>query len=925
MFRSSLTCTVKAPEEMIRRQRSQPMSHSVLESQLAGGIPEVTFNGDFQVSDAALHIRPGLVASVTSALRSQEHCGALLIGDHGVGKTFIARQAMEELAGQCLMVSLRGSEATSGVAFGALAPLMGAIEDPQLENPLAVLRDIARDLDRRANGRAVIIFLDNVQFLDPDSAMIVGQLVTNRTARLLLACDSLASAPQEIIGLWRDGMLVRVDVPSFSEAETRLWLRALLQTPISEAAAMALWVASRGNPRLLYAVLMEQIEAKILTKSDGVWVLTGAAFACTGNTADTILASVVSLPDEERQVAEVLALSGGMSIDHLMSFCDPVAVDSLQHRGYLTLSHGETGGAQLAGKMLAEVLAEQVTVGRSRELYQLVTRVAGGNGTSSTSRVAMAVWAIDCGHQLDLEPTLAAARIATNIGRPEQAIHILDALHGNADDLRVGLQQARAHMAIGDLSRSKTAINQLKMNLDRATVAQRLELLLLRSRIVSGPAQGTGESNDVLEEITRALDGSVSGRGAEDGEVGRLHEQLKLALAERAMHEGRYLEVESKLKGLYASDATLTTKRMAALWLMEIYTLTGRVTDAEHLATEIDFYDVIGDEPGGTSEPCGSALIGAVTTSLMAAKTGSHKWNESAGMFNRSKETSLEELVYGLNLAYHGCSDKALSALISAASQLDRLGEHGAASLARSARGYVHALKGENDAAQECLRRGRSAMVNSSRLISIANAYFQVMTLAELDLGEKAIVKLFALADEERRFKTVGVELAFVSSAVRLGNMSGAQRLIELADRVQGEQARIFANFGRGLLAQDASTLVAAAESALAQGDHVLARDVSRAALKIARESLDKVHMRMAQQLIRIAVLSLGRVQPSTEDGQVLTLREQEIAIQAADGASNKAIAAKMHISVRTVEGHLYQVYAKLQVTSRAELRETLT
>ncbi|WP_432641303.1 response regulator transcription factor [Arthrobacter polaris] len=76
--------------------------------------------------------------------------------------------------------------------------------------------------------------------------------------------------------------------------------------------------------------------------------------------------------------------------------------------------------------------------------------------------------------------------------------------------------------------------------------------------------------------------------------------------------------------------------------------------------------------------------------------------------------------------------------------------------------------------------------------------------------------------------------------------------------------------------------------------------------------------------MIRNAILKLGRVKPSIDDGQVLTLREQEIALQAAEGASNKAIASKMHISVRTVEGHLYQVYSKLQVTSRAELREIL-
>ena len=47
-------------------------------------------------------------------------------------------------------------------------------------------------------------------------------------------------------------------------------------------------------------------------------------------------------------------------------------------------------------------------------------------------------------------------------------------------------------------------------------------------------------------------------------------------------------------------------------------------------------------------------------------------------------------------------------------------------------------------------------------------------------------------------------------------------------------------------------------------------------------------------------------------------------AFPAAAGASNKEIARDMGVSVRTVEGHLYQVYAKLQVTSRVELAPLL-
>ena len=55
-----------------------------------------------------------------------------------------------------------------------------------------------------------------------------------------------------------------------------------------------------------------------------------------------------------------------------------------------------------------------------------------------------------------------------------------------------------------------------------------------------------------------------------------------------------------------------------------------------------------------------------------------------------------------------------------------------------------------------------------------------------------------------------------------------------------------------------------------------------------------------------------------------LTRREREIVVLAARGLSNKSIAERLTVSVRTVEGHLYRATHKLGVSERAALAEVV-
>jgi DNA-binding CsgD family transcriptional regulator len=77
-----------------------------------------------------------------------------------------------------------------------------------------------------------------------------------------------------------------------------------------------------------------------------------------------------------------------------------------------------------------------------------------------------------------------------------------------------------------------------------------------------------------------------------------------------------------------------------------------------------------------------------------------------------------------------------------------------------------------------------------------------------------------------------------------------------------------------------------------------------------------------AKRELRASGETVRRRQPEVWDQ--LTPQELQIAQLAADGLSNREIGERLYISHRTVGTHLYQVFPKLGVTSRTELRAVL-
>ena len=100
----------------------------------------------------------------------------------------------------------------------------------------------------------------------------------------------------------------------------------------------------------------------------------------------------------------------------------------------------------------------------------------------------------------------------------------------------------------------------------------------------------------------------------------------------------------------------------------------------------------------------------------------------------------------------------------------------------------------------------------------------------------------------------------------------------------------------------------------------------ARAHLSTALSTFERLAAKpwMARASSELRATGLPSASPSRLSTVSLTPQQREIALLAATGLSNKKIGERLFLSPRTVATHLYQLFPKLGVTSRAALRDAL-
>jgi DNA-binding CsgD family transcriptional regulator len=200
---------------------------------------------------------------------------------------------------------------------------------------------------------------------------------------------------------------------------------------------------------------------------------------------------------------------------------------------------------------------------------------------------------------------------------------------------------------------------------------------------------------------------------------------------------------------------------------------------------------------------------------------------------------------------------------------------------------------------------------------------YAVLARVELARGDRAAAEALTARSEEV-LEGLGLPLTEAwllhsRAAIALAGgdaVAAADLALEAAERAESVDAP--------LPAARCRTLAGEALAAAGRREDGV-RELQRAEAELSALGAERYRDEAARQLRRLGQRVAARQRRGGGEGlDALSGREREIADRVAEGRTNREIGAELFLSEKTVEGHLTRVFAKLGVTSRAEVAEVV-
>lgn len=825
--------------------------------------------------------------------------GIALLGPAGVGKSRLLHELADRAEqGGYTVVRTVASVSTRSIPFG---PFVDLLPGGPTQDRLSMLGAAITGLVERSNSGDLLLTVDDAHHLDETSLAFLVSVVTSQVATVAITARSGEPMPGDLVDLWTNGVIERLDMGPLGRSDVRLLLQARLGE-VSLDLEEELWRLAAGNPLVLHELIEGAIgRAIVQDDEDGTWVRAGS-LATSARLTDLVNSRLHSLPGEARQSMDVLAVGSPLPLAIAREALGENLPLLEQSSHAVIVDDGGDGAVVPAHPLYGEILESNIGEERSRASHrQLVEAAVRLDSIADPLRVAL--WQLASGEILSDELALAGARQALVRHEPGLTEEILSPL-GTEDD-RVALLLGRALSYRQRFDEAEALLSQHELS-DEALLG---EITSIRAQNLGFGLGRVDEARDLLHEVAgniqdpdlrarlineRAMVSAIHGdfvdSMASSEQVlsdphtsavsrGAAYVTLTVALAmtgdcdrmDAVVDDALDVAEEAKEMLPFARDQIGVMRMSSALH-------AGRISEALELCDEAL-------EPGRQGN--------AMTTTWLTASVMAH---ELSGQLKDARSAAAEALElfgeadpFGLEAQARGVTGLVAGQMGESVPD-DNYGlNHPQAGprltvwLARG-RAWSAAARGEIEAAVEAaLEGGRGAMAGEH----YAWAAFCFSDVVRFDRSDLVVEELRGIDCSNG---------ALLLDAIRQHAEASVARSPERLDLV----SRRFAGFGCWLLAAEGF----ARASALFDS----AGDTTKAARCVALSMVAEGRC----QSPRTAALDARR--------GLVTPRELEVALDAAAGLTSPQISEKRYISVRTVDNHLSSVYRKLSLSGRDEL-----
>ncbi|GAA2200369.1 helix-turn-helix transcriptional regulator [Sinomonas flava] len=873
-------------------------------------------------------VRGKEIAEAIAVLRDPRSYGVVLTGDASLGKSAVASVLVSELEATAHTVRLRSTIVGRETPYGALALLLARLPEVDQGDPGSIMRGILKLLAADAGGRMSVVALETANNLDELSTATLVNVMVTGTSKLIIVADRASDLPVDFHWMIAEERLREVPLAPLAPEQTLSALSELLGGLVPRTVGLQLHAMSRGNPQVALLTVSELLQKGLLAEADGVWRL--SPDADTGSIRqldDLVRARIEREPADVQTVIEALACARRISLERLVSAFGGEVIARMEDAGLIAVDEGGRHSTTLTDPLVGDVVRGWLSVPRRRELRRLL--LADGEPPleviTTVELLGLAAWTRECHTPLPVAHAIAAAAASLRLYDPGFALECLDGVEREPSTWPT-VQRLRARASLA-LQLPRQALQYLEdvteEELDELSPTAAAKFAVSRAEATRWVPGRGGEVAGLLADARGEVLLRIGMGGADDAEARHAMALLDLAEFEHAAFTGDYAGVVDRLEAMAAGRGAPDDelRLIAACILMEARTVLGREQEAlalmHEIASQLDRH------------PTAARLRHEYASRAFVVLLYNGHWRQCLALLKGMPQWPLArlrtagasvELAMGLAYVYAGRGRDALSYLLSATALLEQQPVLNSLGSAYAATAFAYAQLGDAAGARLWLTRLDGLALPSSSAAQAVTEFCAEM--ARRWIGDPgASRRLVASAQEDilrGRWNRAGIKL--VGATVE-GGPEELRLLEAVCARRQGPLAEVGLLLARGSRTGDLAELTRAADLASGLELDALESRCAAVALEKASEQGDTVTLRLMQARLdalagRLPVLPVApsRALP------VLTVREREVAVLAAKGTSNRKIAEDLGLSVRTVEGHLYQVFAKLSVSTRSEL-----